>query len=112
MSKTDRSWSLNLKPVYEDYEPYFDGVVHHHYMSTLRYVRVAVKSGSREVIVFHAVQPAPPGPDEEENHVYTVRRMADPYNNPLDLDLNPFNQLLADAELGRRVREAGLELKK
>jgi hypothetical protein len=109
--KTNRSWSLDLKPVYDDPEPYFDGVFHHHYASTLRHVRVAVKSGSREVIVFHAVQPAPPSPDYEENYVYTTRRMADPDDNPLDLDLNPFNQLLADAELGRRVREAGLELK-
>jgi hypothetical protein len=107
----DRSWSLDLKAVYDDPDPYYDGVFHHHYMSTLRHVRVAVKSGSREVLVFHAVQPAPPYPETEDNYIYSYKRMADPIDNPYNLDFNPLTQLMADAELGRKVREAGLELK-
>lgn len=104
----DRSWSLDIKPVYEDYEPYFDGVVRYHYMSALKYVKVAVKYGGREVLTFHAVRPDPPEPE----YIYSYSRMVDPADNPYDLDLNPLKQLLADAELGRKVREAGLGLKK
>lgn len=107
----DRSWSLDIKPTYEDYEPYFDGLCYHYYPSTLRYLRVAVKSGSREVLAFHAVRPEPPHKDPDENFVFTMRRMVDPDYNPYNLSLNPMEQLLADAELGRKVREAGLELK-
>lgn len=111
MASRSCSWSLDFKPVYDDYEPYFDGVFRHYYTSTLRYVRVAVKYGDREVLVFHAVRPAPPSSEPEENYVYSYERMVDPDDNPYDLDLNPFKQLIDDAELGRRVREAGLELK-
>lgn len=100
-----------MQPVYDDYAPFLDGVFTYYRESTLRHVRVAVKSGSREVLTFHAVRPNPEHSDPEENCFFTYRRMVDPDDNPLDLDLNPFNQLIADAELGRKVREAGLEIK-
>lgn len=103
----DRSWSLEMKPVYEDYDPYFDGLMYHHYMSTLKYVRIAVKSGGREVLTFHAVRAAPPDPE----YIYSMSRMVDPDDNPLNVSLDPLKQLLDDAELGRKVREAGLGLK-
>jgi hypothetical protein len=107
----NRSWSLDFKPVYEDYEPYFDGLMTHHFLSTIKYLRVAVKSGSREVLVFHAVRPSPPLLEDDENYIYTYKRLVDPDDNPYNLSLNPFEQLIADAELGRKMREAGLELK-
>lgn len=107
MVMNDRSWSLSMEPVYEDYEPHFDGVFRHHYMSTLKYVKVAVKYHGREVLTFHAVRPAPPEPE----YIYSYSRLVDLEDNPHDLDLNPLKQLLDDAELGRRMREAGLELK-
>lgn len=109
--KTDRTWGLDVQPVYAERESFNDGVMVHWFESVLKHVRVAVTSGSREVIVFHAVKPEPESLDPEENYVFSYKRMVDPYNNPNALDLNPFAQLIADAELGRKVREAGLELK-
>lgn len=109
--KNGREWSLDVTPVYEHFEPYEHVTGSYFFDSVLRHVRVAVKSGPREVLIFHAVRPAPPSDDESENYFFTYKRMVDPYDNPHSLDLNPLKQLLADAELGRKVREAGLELK-
>ena len=103
-------WSLDIKAVYDDFDPLVDGPLTYFYDSVLNHVRVAVKSGNTEVLVFHAVRPVP-ADSPEEDYFFTYRRMADPDDNPSKLDLNPFNQLIADAELGRKVREAGLELK-
>jgi hypothetical protein len=111
MMKTDRSWSLDITPIYDDPEPLGYGPLTYHFETVLKSIRVAVKSGTREVVVFHAVRPEPPHSDVEENYIFTYRRMVDPHDNPLNLDLNPLNQLMADAELGRKVREAGLEFK-
>lgn len=109
--KNDRPWSLDIRPVYNDHEPYADGPYTYNFASTIKHIRVVVKSGTREVLVFHAVRPGGSSFDNEENSILTYRRMVDPDNNPFNLDLNPLNQLIADAELGRKVREAGLELK-
>lgn len=109
--RNDRSWSLDVKPVYDNHEPLITSNLTYYFESVIRHIRVAVKSGLREVLVFHAVRPEPPRLDDEENYFFTYRRMVDPYDNPNNLDLSPFNQLIADAELGRKVREAGLELK-
>lgn len=108
---TDRSWSLDISPIYDTPEPLDGGVFSYNFESVLKAVRVAVKSGPREVLVFHAVRPEPPRLNPEENYVFSYKRLVDPYDNPSNLDLNPFVQLMADAELGRKVREAGLELK-
>jgi hypothetical protein len=107
----NKTWSLDIVPVYEDREPFFDGVVWYGFPLELRYLRVAVKYDHREVIVFHAVRPASLGPisgDQEDDYIFSYKRLVDPDNNPHNLDLNPLKQLIDDAELGRRVREAGL----
>lgn len=109
--KNDRTWSLNIKPTYNDPDPLSVGPMTYHFAITVKHLRVAVKSGGRDVIVFHAVRPGALSPDPKEDYIFTYRRMVDPYDNPHNLDLNPFVQLIADAELGRKVREAGLELK-
>lgn len=105
--KVDRSWSLELKPIYDEPERYDDGLLYSFVGPvTLSAVRVAVKSGSREVLVFSAVRP------EADAYVFSYQTMVpDLDDNPHNLDFSPFKQLIDDAELGRRVREAGLELK-
>lgn len=110
--KVDRSWSLDFKPVYDTPEPLDDGVFTYYYESTLRHVRVAVKYGDQEVLVFYAVRPASPGQDPDEDYIFSYQTtVPDLDDNPHNLDFSPFKQLIDDAELGRRVREAGLELK-
>jgi hypothetical protein len=88
---------MEVKPTYDDTDWYSDGVVFYNPPSTLKYIRVAIKSGSREVLTFHAVRPEPPNIEEAENF--------------FQVNLSPLEQLLADAEVGRKVRESGLELK-
>lgn len=111
-TKNDSGWSLDLRPAYEHYPPLEVGPLTYFYDSVLKYVRVAVKCGQQEVLVFHAAKPEPPNErDVDENYFLTYRRTVDPDDNPHNLDLNPFAQLIADAELGRKVREAGLNLK-
>jgi hypothetical protein len=105
--KPDNSWSLDIKSVYSDPEPLTHGPLTYHFDSVLKYVRVAVKSGSREVLIFHAVRPDPERGIDEDNYIMTFKTLS-PNKT---LNFNPLEQLLADAELGRRVREAGLELK-
>ena len=107
----DRSWSLDIKPLFDEPDRYDDGMFYYQFETVLKAIRVAIKSGSREVIVFHAVKPEPPSPIAEENCNFTYKRLVDPDNNPHRLDLNPLAQLIEDANLGRKVREAGLELR-
>lgn len=105
---TDRSWSLDIKPIYEDFDPYFDGGNYWFFDSVLRAIRVALKSGGTEVLTFHAVRPEPPYPGDNNHDFMTLRAIE---RDDKGLNLNPLQQLMEDAELGRKVREAGLELK-
>jgi hypothetical protein len=103
--KIDRSWSLDIHPVYDDAKEYFDGWgVFSVGPDTIRYLRVAVKSGGTEVITFHCVKPVHPNTDDPIFSYRAITESSAPF-------INPFEQLIADAELGRKVREAGLELK-
>lgn len=104
----DRAWSLDLKPIYDNPEGFDNGFINFTYPSVLRAVRVAIKYGDTEVLTFHAVRPVPSylGPDEK--YVYSWRAVLD--ENDKIMDFNPLEQMLADAEVGRKIREAGLEL--
>lgn len=105
---TDRKWSLDIKPIYDEPDTRFDGAFYYHFGSVLRAVRVALKSGNTEVLTFHAVRPDPAYPGDNDYDFMTIRSIERDYKG---LNLNPLEQLMADAELGRKVREAGLELK-
>lgn len=104
----DQFWSLDIKPIYNKPDQFDDGIFSFQSETTLRAVRVALKSGDREVLTFHAVRPVPPYGDDNDYDFMTIRAIE---RDDKSLDMNPLKQLLADAELGRKVREAGLELK-
>lgn len=106
--KIDRSWSLDIKPIYDDPDPIISGALIYHFASVLKAVRVALKSGDTEVLTFHAVRPNPPYGNDNDHDFMTIRAIERGYKS---LDLNPLQQLMEDAELGRKVREAGLEFK-
>lgn len=103
----DRTWSVDFRPIYDDPEEWSDGYIVFSQPSTLRAVRVAIKVGDTEALTFHAVRPVPTHLGADENFVYTWRAI--PAGKMMDF--NPLKQLIADAEVGRKIREAGLELK-
>ena len=103
---TDRTWSLDLKPIFDEPEQWNNGFIYFQGASVLKAVRVAIKVGQTEVLTFHAVRPVPSYLGADEQFVYSWRALLD--ENDKVMDFNPFFQLIADAEVGRKIRESGL----
>lgn len=109
----NREWSLDIKPNYDEPSNFTldGGAIFTLGPATINSLRVAIKSGPKEVVVFYAVRPEPSkevlwGP--EADYILSYSAMEPPGGDGNTLNLNPLVQLLDDAELGRRVREAGL----
>ena len=91
--KIDNSWGIDIRPIYYD-QP--DNLSMDR-IDVLQYLRLALLRGQRECVVFHAVKQ----PVSSESYIYGDMFY---YKAIPGESLNPLQQLIQDAEVGRKIR--------